>query len=248
MFSLHVFSSTVGTSTALTNVVPAADPIAAINGNFLYPQVLTSLIGTYALGSTILRAQLQSPSLIAIQPYDILPVDANTDPASPLPIHLHPTSPIKLVTDEPVQALITSSGNNAETVAMWLSDGPITPVTGAIIKARVTATSSATGYSWQNAALTFTNALAEGTYQLVGARFEGANLIAARFVFPGATVNVRPGIICTGTASKLEINEFRNGYLGVWGTFTNRVPPTVDFMSDGSSNSVVGVLDLIKTG
>lgn len=247
MFSLHAFTASMATSTALGNVAAASDPVAAVSGNFMYVPALSNLIGAYAIGATLGRAQLQSPSLVAFAPYDISPVDAGTDPATPLPITLHPASPLKLVTDEPLQALVTNTVNETDTVFVFLSDGALAPVSGAILRVRATFTSSATGYSWQNSTITLTNQLAEGTYNLVGARAEGVHALAARFVFPGSNNAYRPGFICTGTKAKIEPREFRNGELGVWGTFSNRVLPTVDCMTDGNSETVTLILDLIKT-
>lgn len=247
MFTLHAFSATTSSPSSLTNIAAVSDPVAAISGNFLYVPVLNNLIGAYAIGSNLTRAQLQSPTLASEVPYDITPIDSGTQPASPLPILLHPADPIKLTTDEPLQALVTQTSSVPASVFVFLSDGALSKVSGPIIRCRATFTSSGTGYTWQNASLTLTNQLAEGTYNLVGARAEAVHLLAARFVFTGGNNTTRPGFVCTGTAAKLEPVQFRNGELGVWGTFSNRVLPTVDSMSDGGTETVTLILDLIKT-
>ena len=249
MFSLHAFAtSTSGVYGSLYNLAPVSDPVLATSGNFLYVPTLNNLIGVYGMGTGLLRLQLSSPSLLANVPYDVTPVDAAALPASPLPIEMHLEDPLKLVTDEPLQALMTTGSGTLINAFVFLSDGSLSKVSGNIIHARATATSGSTAAVWANSALSLTNQLAEGTYQLVGARIDGAHCIAGRFVFPGGTNATRPGLIASAAIGRIESqNLFRNGRMGVWGTFSNRVLPTVDLMSDGTGETVAIILDLIKT-
>lgn len=249
MFHLLTFaSSTPGTYGTLTNVAPPSDPVAATSGNFLFVPTLNQLIGAYVAGTNILRMQISTPSLLADVPYDVTPVDTGALPSVATPINMHPEDPIALVTDEPLQVLVTTGGTAKIYPLVWLSDGALSKVSGRIIRARATFTSGTTTASWNNASLTLQNQLAEGNYNLVGARAEGAHIAAFRFVFPGGNNNVRPGAIAsngaTGTSS--PDNFFRNGNLGVWGTFSNRVLPTIDHLTDGTSETVTLILDLIK--
>lgn len=247
MFTIHAFASTTAANSSLTNLAAATDPVAAISGNFLYVPVLNQLIGAYAIGPTILRAQLSAPSLLTDVPYDVTPVDAATDPASPLPILMHPQDPIALVTNEPLQCLRTNTNAEQGNVFVFLADGALSKVSGRILRVRATVTTGTTPNSWTNNAITLTNQLAEGTYNLVGARVEATHGFAFRFVFPGGTNATRPGGICVGTASKFDpFHTHRNGNLGVWGTFSNRVLPTMDFMTDGTSETATVIMDLIK--
>lgn len=248
-FSLHAFATTTsGTYGSLTNISPVSDPVLATSGNFLFVPTLNNLIGAYGGGAAILRGQLTAPSLLADVPYDITPVDANTIPAADTSIAMHVQDPIALVTNEPLQGLVTTGSNSTAAIGIFLSDGPLAKVSGRILRVRATFTSSATADSWQNAAITLTNQLAEGTYNLVGARAEGAHLKLFRFVFPGGNNATRPGAIASngkgGVNSDARI--FRDGNMGVWGTFSNRVLPTVDSISDGTSETVTLILDLIK--
>lgn len=248
MFSLHAFASTTQANSSLTAVPVLNDPGVALSGNFLYVPILNNLIGAYAMGPTILRAQIQSPSLLADVPYDVTPVDANALPASPTVFLPHAQDPIKLVTDEPLTGLRTSTSPEQAVIGVWLSDGPIAKVSGRILRVRGTVATPTSANTWGNSTITLTNQLAEGTYDLVGARLEDAHSILYRFVFPGGSNSVRPGAIAVGGASKYDaLHIFRNGNLGVWGTFSNRVLPTVDILNDGTTNaSAVIILDLIK--
>lgn len=248
MFTLHTFGGSVATSTALTNVPAAADPIASVSGNFLYVPTLANLVGVFGIGATLKRVQLQSPSIMQFAPYDVSPVDVATDPSSPLPIELMTASPVKLVTNEPLQALITNGATEDDVVAVILSDGPIAPVQGDVIRVRATATTPSTGYEWVNATISLVNQLAEGTYNLVGVRVEDAHGILFRMVFPNSPSSNRPGAIVAGGVSSLSSPLFRDGGLGVWGSFSNRVLPTIDFFNDGTTGTATIILDVVKTG
>ena len=247
MFSLHGYASTTGTYSSLTAIPAAADPVLSTSGNFIYVPTLSNIFGVYAMGTGLLRAQLSAPSLLADVPMDVTPVDANVIPASPLPIQIDPLSPTKLVTDEPLQVAVTTGSSADVNVGILLSDGPLAKVSGRILHVRATTTTAATARAWFNSTLTLTNQLAEGTYDLVGARVDDAHTIFFRFVLPGGPTQIRPGGIGSSTIGKFQASDlFRNGNLGVWGTFSNRVLPTIDTMTDGTSGTAVVILDLIK--
>lgn len=249
MFTTHAFATTTsGTYGSLTNLAPVTDPVLATSGNFLFIPTLNNLIGAYGFGAAILRGQLTTPSLLTDVPYDITPVDANTIPTAVNPMLMHASDPIVLVTDEPLQGLVTTGSASTATIGVWLSDGPLSKVSGRILRVRATFTTNATADTWGNAALTFTNQLAEGTYDLVGARCEGSHGKLFRFVFPGGTNATRPGAPFSNGKNGISDtdNTFRNGQLGVWGTFSNRVPPTVDNITDGTSETATLILDVIK--
>lgn len=249
-FHLSAFYGAVPTSTtAVTNINPVSDPVMFTSGSQLYLGTLSNLIGAYALGNTSKRSQVTTPSLLSLSPYEVNPIDSGTVPSNLIPLQLNPTNPIKLVSGEPLTFGISndaSSGNTELSGVVFLSDGAVAPVTGNIIRWRATATTSSTAGVWTNNTLTFSTSLAEGTYSVVGMRIEGAHAIAGRLVFQNSS-NIRPGCIAVGSAAKLDYELFRNGNLGTWGSFTNLTPPTIDFLTDGTSETAAIYLDLIKT-
>jgi hypothetical protein len=250
MFSVHGFATTTAFSvTTLTNIAPISDPVLAISGNYAYVPSLNFLLGVYGMGTGLTRMQLTTPSLQALVPFDVTPIDAAADPSSPLPVLIDPKNPLALVVNEPIQILETGTGTSNVYGIVVLGDGPQTPVTGAIQHVRGTIATTGTAGGWYNGAITLTNQLAEGTYNLVGCRVEGVHVVAARFVFPGQNNSVRPGLICAGGVGKFDaLNLFRNGNMGVWGTFSSRVLPTVDTLTDGTGETATIILDVIKTG
>jgi hypothetical protein len=99
-------------------------------------------------------------------------------------------------------------------------------------------------YAWTNAALTFSQTLPMGRYQVVGMRARSTGLIAARLVFVG--FSWRPGCVGHDAVSDIDNDVFRQGRLGVWGEFEHDTPPTVDFLSVSADSNPTVWLDLIK--
>src|SRR5207247_1836789 len=97
---------------------------------------------------------------------------------------------------------------------------------GAIYTIRATAAVALAASTWVNGALTFSQALPYGTYQVVGMRARGANLAAARLVFVGQPF--RPGVAGVNALGNVDPFHFRYGNMGVFGQFDSTVPPTVD--------------------
>ena len=62
-FTLVGYTESQDTSNALTAVAALADPHVTINGDDIIIPELNQLLGIYASGTTITRAQLRSPSL-----------------------------------------------------------------------------------------------------------------------------------------------------------------------------------------
>src|SRR6266702_3005832 len=201
MFTVVAWSASVDQA-ALAAIAAVADPHVRINGNdVIVPTEIANLVGAYANGVNITRAQLVSPSLRRLLNPEIAPVDINA----------LPTTPFRFCD---VRAV------------------------------RVSATTTLVAFVWTNGAITFDQSLPAGRYQLVGARFNSAGLIAYRCVIPG--YEWRPGGIGVTVDSGAEGNIFRQGNFGVWGEFAHNTPPTIDFLSATADTSETGELDLIK--
>ena len=155
-------------------------------------------------------------------------------------------NPITLDEDEALNAFVAENlmGAEQEYVLVWLGDGPVQPVGGEIFTVRVTNTTTLVADAWTNGAITFDQTLPVGDYQIVGARFSSAGLIAFRFVFVGG--NNRPGGLGVDAAGDLNAKGQRHGGWGVWGDFRHNRPPTADFLSISADTSQTGELDLIK--
>ena len=251
MFSVHAYSATVASSTAptYTNLTPVSDPILTISGSNFYVGALNNLVGAYMIGATADKTKIESPSILNFAPQQVTPVDDAALPTDTLLHTTHPTSPIKLVTNEGINFQTSNFSTSATFDGVGLialSDGALAPVDGDIRTIRATVTSGGSNDVWVNKALSFDTNLPAGSYNLVGARYENAHGKYFRIVFQG-NASVRPGWVCVSDQDASDTPNMRRGKMGVWGNFTNFNPPSIDILDDGSATAGVLYLDVIKT-
>ncbi len=250
MFSVHAFYKSIALQAAptYTNLTPLTDPIATVTGNLLYVGSLNNLIGAVVIGTTAGKSKIETPSLLNIAPFQVVKVPQSNLPTKTMALALQSASPFKLITNEAIQAFSSNSSTtvvSGTTSLVFLSDGSLAPVSGEIVHARATLTTSDNGNSWENAALSFDTILPAGDYDVVGARLEGNHAKAFRLVFQGNTT-VRPGTLAALGVDGNDLIGSRNGGWGNWGTFNQFTPPTVDVISDGTAEVAVLYLDIIK--
>jgi hypothetical protein len=248
-FTLVGYSSAAaGINATLTPLAAVPDPHVRVNAtNDIYvPADFHFLWGAYAGGATITRAQFSSPSLRRTFLPEVAPIDKNTLPTSPRMLFMYDDSPIPLDPGEALDANITNTASDRETVLAFLSSGPSKSDQRPFFTLRVTSTPTAVAGQWTNGAIVFDQTLPAGSYDLLGARFRSTNLIAFRFVFVGGSY--RPGAIGYASATVLDYDKFRGGNLGIWGSFRHNAPPTVDFLANAADASFTGELDLVYTG
>ena len=200
--------------------------------------------------AVLASAQLRSPSLRTLNNMFIRPLNNALTFANPTPVMTFPLNPRGMVTAEDVQFWVDSTpagGAEGHYGLVFMCDGVLQPVNGEIFSVGATAASTLVAGTWVNSPLTFDQALPSGTYQAVGLRAEGANLVASRLVFPGGGSNsFRPGCPACTSAFVLEADNFRKGKLGVYGTFSQDNPPTLDSLGSTDTAQTI-TLDLIKT-
>lgn len=231
------------------NVVP--DPTVTSNTNQLtVPDKYNQVVYSAAIGllHSISLAQLQSPSLREMFFPDIDPIATGSTFSSYPEIDLQPESPLSLRTNEQLQfyAATAAAAPGAQNVygLVGLSDGPLVPTKGAIFSIHATSAITLAANTWVNGPLVFDQVLPVGNYDIVGMRAEGANLIAARLVFIGASALTRPGVPgCAGPTS-VGSRHFRKGGVGVFGTFNSITPPSVDCLgaTDTAQNYVFDLI------
>jgi len=246
MFTTIAWSAAVD-QVALAAIAAVPDPHVRVNINdIIVPTAISQLVGAYGLGINLTRLQMVSPSLRRLLNLEVAPFDRLALPAVPFKLHDLRANPIDLDGEEALNAFTAEDGAGATRMnaLAWLADGPVAPIKGDIRTVRVTAATTLVAFNWTNGALTFDQSLPAGRYQLVGARFASAGLIAARCVFPGSPW--RPGVIGIVADSGAEGEIFRRGNWGIWGEFSHNTPPTIDFLSATADAAETGELDLIK--
>ena len=245
-FTLIGFSASQDTSGVLTTTAALADPHVRVSGNDVsIPADLSNVAGVYAIGATMTRAALVSPSIRRRYPFEVFPIDAAATPTDPWHFHDVAQQVISLDVDESLNFQFAESGAGAQRGSglVWLSDGPITPDSnGEFFTIRATGTTTLSTYAWTNCTLTFNDTLPAGTYEIVGMHAISAGAIAARLVIP--QYPWRPGVICSTGVNVFSGTNFRYGNYGVFGSFTHMTPPTVDFLSSSADTSQTVYLDL----
>jgi hypothetical protein len=246
-FHVVAFQSTQAEDGAYLNLEPVIDPTVSISGNYIYVPELNNLVGFYiCAGSKGSGAYFQAPSLRKLLNIDVGLIELATTPEEDPALNLFPESPIPLERYEGLEVLLNTGATTDEThtAIVFLSDGAIAPVSGDIRTLRASASISATPGEWSEGTLTFRQTLPVGTYQVVGAKVIGENIVAFRFVPIGYAW--RPGGIASPTLAGKVDRYQRYGRLGIWFTFDSRTPPSLEILTSGSSTSQVVLLDLIK--
>lgn len=241
MHHIAAWGQSVDLAGVLTALNAVQDPVLTTAGvDVRVPAAMPFIIGQAALlgNATPSRAQLSSPSLRAMVNLDIEPIVAALVFGSFPEQLIHPDSPIPVVANESLNFNAQATGGAATQNygLVWLADGPQAAVKGSIYSLRATAGITLAADTWVNGNLTFAQTLPAGTYQVVGMRARGTNLVAARLVFIGGMW--RPGVPAVNAIGNVDPYAFRYGNMGVWGQFDNTTPPTVDCL---------GVTDVTQT-
>lgn len=250
MQHLAAYYESVDGAAANQALTPVNDQVLTISGDDVrVPRGMESLLGGAMLtaSTTVTSARFESPSLRAFVNYDLEPILGAVVFGSPPEAVLFPETPVKLVADEGLQ-LVANTDNAGAAVhwgLAWFGDGPQQQVKGNIFTVRATAAITLAAGSWVNGALTFSQTLPAGKYQVVGMRARGTNLVAARLVFVGGAF--RPGVPAINAVGDTDNWYQRYGRMGVWGEFQNTTPPTLDALGVTDTAQTV-FLDLIKTG
>ena len=276
MFRLVAFhevatAADADTSVTLANLAGLADQgVTVVGDNIQVPPETRNLMAVYAQGGSLTagetaildQARLEAPSL---QPYiDLAAVTglaATADdqvPLSPTAINNFLGKGINLVGGESMQLKTAESvagDDRAATVLIWLGDGNygignIMAAGMKTVRATAAITATALGNAWNAGALTFEQALEAGVYAVVGMKMFSATAIAGRLIFPNQ--GARPGCIgyatpATGVGA-IENPMFRNGNLGIWGTFSHTAPPQLEMLAAAADTAEEVYLDVVKVG
>lgn len=234
---------------ALTALNAVPDTQINVNGiNILVPPSMSNVGSALALynGTTFTQAQLQSPTLRSLAPYDVSPILEGAALTTTPVTDLVYDNPIALTGQEYLNFAFNGGAGGAVNAygLVELVDGPQKPVTGDIFTVRGTGASALADGTWINTPITFDVILPAGSYNVVGYRAEGAHLIASRIAFIGQAN--RPG--CPGLPSRNAVQDdvYRKGGLGAWGAFDTNQPPSVDCLGN-TDEAQVFYFDLIKT-
>jgi hypothetical protein len=248
MFHLAAYYQNVDPAASLKAINAVPDQAVFSSGlDIRVPTGLAKLLGAAALSAATvpLYAQVSSPTLRDLANQDVSPIaDAIVWTESHCLGDFF-DNPRDLTELEAVEFAIYATGGAAahEYGLIFLGDGPVKPTSGKIFTVEATAAITLAAGKWVNGALTFNSTLPAGTYQVVGMKAFGANLIAARLVFVGGSF--RPGVLGDPALDQNFNPIFRYGRLGVFGQFDSNQPPTLDALGETDTAQIL-FLDLIK--
>jgi len=246
-FSVVAYTESQDTAGVLTEVAAATDQHITTDGDdILVPEWAPNLAAVCAIGATISRAQISSPSLRQRTLLDVSPLNIGAEPLGAQAYMPMFERPITLEPGEGLRALVAegAAGAEQETVLVWLASEMEGVPEGDIEQIRCTSATTLTAFSWSLCTLTLSQQLRAGTYAIVGMRAISAGALAARLVIPGS--QFRPGVVGYDAESDYAPEIFRPGALGVYGTFDHRFIPQVEFLSVSADTSEVIYLDVIK--
>jgi hypothetical protein len=248
LFTTVAYQSTAAIQATLFPMVPAPDQHVAISGNDIFVPDLHFLAGYYAQGLHMTRAQIISPSLRSVVPIDVEPYDVAAVPASMYSFNDQFDSPVPLVKNEALDFYYTDTVAQIDYGAIWLSDGPTTPIAAPAYTIKTTATATLVVNVWNLVSMTWPTTLPAGKYQIIGASFRSVTSVVGRLVIPGYAW--RPGAIAASIVANNYPDHFRFrwGNAGVWGTFDSRQPPQAELLPTTADTAEAVFLDLVRLG
>lgn len=245
MFHLLGFSESQDSAVLVPTAALQDQAIQVSGDQIIVPNDLRQIIFYGAMGPDLTRAQLVSPSLRRNFNEEIYPLSLAAQFPDQTLVTDKSQSPLILDAGEPLEAWM-AEGNAAAsrgTIIAAIADSPPMPQSGDFHTIRVTASFTAVASAWTNGTLTFNDVLPSGMWGVVGAMFNSATMQAFRLVFKGQ--GYRPGFFGATTIGQRHHRLSRNGGMGLWGTFENLTPPSIDVLCTAGDTAVAGVLDLV---
>jgi len=256
-------------TTTFTPVAALADDVHTVSGDDItVPSGFQQVMAAYAVLSNatdvLNGAMIQSPSLRATSNIEIVDYDyiaagsAYTPVAAAAPIFENflagVQSPRTLVAGEKMNFYVRSSAataNDLISAAVFLGDGNYkNDYFGLPVETlEFTASAAAVANTWTTQALSPTNqTLRAGRYAIVGMHSKSTTGKVARLILKEGGVQ-RPGCLMTGNLYRSRgAPLFRQGNLGVWGTFTHDNPPSAEAwaLTTDAAATFHHYLDIVK--
>lgn len=197
-------------------------------------------------GTTFTQAQIETPSLRALANHDISALSPSPVTGDINNIDDRYDNPLSLAGNETLTLSLNGTAGSAHDAygIVEYTDGPVKPVTGDFFTVQATGAAVLSAGKFVNTPVTFDTVLPSGTYNVVGFRAIGPNLIAARIAFVGAVY--RPGVMGVPSAGSRDFPRYRGGMSGIYGAFDINQPPTVDCLGI-TDTAQTFLLDLVKT-
>lgn len=250
-FTLKAFASAIALTVAPQAIQAVQDQTGRVNGTgHVIDQHNILLGGMAVLGAAIAGnyARFVSPSLRELNNEYITPI--NTGIFAPDP-HFHSVDNYNTRTLEPNEQLDAEAGGaivaaGQKAILVWLADQEVTEKWGKIIHARIQITIAQAVNAWTQGVITFMEPLPVGAWDIVGLDVVMPGGIAVRLIINNQTA--RPGCpVRQLPTTGRTFNQFRNGHMGVWGSFSDLNIPSIECIGSAAAVSATyeGTIDLI---
>lgn len=259
-FTLVGFRET-SSNTGLQKMAALVDDHVTTSGDDLTVPELNKIILAHALSPNCAAARIDSPSLRRDWNPDLsefindthFPTQQAVDEGGAATFNIYPgvninnylKNPLPLDIAEKLNFLLNNGGNSEVNCGLlWLSDGILPPVSGAMRSLKFTSGTTVTADVWSTCILTPTQTLPAGRYAVVGMKFVGATAVAGRLILVGNSW--RPGVMGAITESDVQLPLFRSGEMGNWGEFEHDQLPKLEALCDAADTAQIVHLDLIQ--
>lgn len=251
MFHTAAYFQDTGGAVVNSQIAALRDDFLTIrNANFFLVSPADLLFaGVY--GTALDAARLDSPTIRDVTRPQLAPLgDAVIPPTTgPRVVDMH-GNPLRVPSEEEISLEITDAtavANNVTGIIGLRFQQRAAP-SGSVFTLLATSTTVAVANVWSNIGpLTFENTLRAGEYAVVGMQAFSANMIAARLLFTNVNGQLeRPGCIGGAAQDVLTHMIFRNGRLGLWGTFDNVILPEVEVLANGADAAFRILIDIVK--
>ena len=248
---LAPYTSSISNSATLQQVTAYADGIIQTRDNAIVaPHGYTNILGLFAFGTNLTRAQVQPPSIRRYGFYDTRPIQnaAVGAGASPgfMPLLtgvLNNTLTIEDSEEIPFYATQSSAGAQQAFGAALLCTEVPTPYKGRVLTVHASSAQTLVANVFTTCVLTFDTPLPVGTFHCVGARVESASGVLFRCIHQEGVW--RPGGVCLSAVTAYEPDYQRRGGWGRWFDFTYLNPPAIEVMATAADTAESVWLDLV---
>lgn len=249
---LHLLAYTKASAGGVTleDLPGVQDGWATLSGSshYLLPQNML-VRAIYSLSPNLTAEQISQPTLRRVALPSAVPYDIGTGPTSLPAIDwlYHPYFQLGGTDELAVLQSDNAAGAIQKYAFILLQDQDVRNLPqGNVIQLRATAAITVGNKVWGAGTITLDQGIPYGQYAIVGMDVVGANLIAARLVFP--TGGNKPGVIARTSHANKPSPRFRNGDLGVFGYFNSTALPSVELFGSAAPTTQEFFIDVIKTG
>lgn len=248
MSNMHLLAYTIASAGGLTNqdVPGMTDTFASLQNNHYILQNDWLVKWMYGLGANLTQMRLNTPYLRQFSQSYAGVVDASATVTSlPAVAWMWAQLPkIKAIDETAVEMTDTAGAGQLFGLLGICRQVQNTVPPGPMFTVLATASITLGNKVWGAGTFAFQAALPAGRYSVVGMDVEGANLVAARLIFPDG--GPRPGVVARNAFTNKPDPLFKGGQLGEFGQFESTAQPLIELLGTAAPTTQSIWLDLVQ--